>query len=819
MNALTTEELVSLVAGTNVWETAPVERLGIPSIRVTDGPVGARGTRFDGPESINVPCSTSLAATWDPALVRRVGELLGREARAKGARVLLAPTVNLHRTPIGGRNFECMSEDPYLTAEQAVAYVEGVQSEGVACCIKHFVGNDTEFERNTIDSRIDERTLREKYLVPFEAAVTRAKVGSIMTAYNRLNGTFCADHTWLLDDVLRGEWGFDGLVMSDWFGLHSTIDGILAGCDLEMPGPPVHRGARLVAAIEAGEIDVDAVRTCARRVLEFVERWHGFEDGAPGPETTRDDPDDVALVREAGAHGAVLLQNRSDADGAAVLPLASSGLGRVAIIGPNAFHGQVLGGGSAHVNPTSISRPLDALTAFVEAAGGTVTSAPGCHIHKRLPSLSSRLRTPLRGAFFLHPDELDDPSAAPARSLENVSPHAMWNENPADPAVARHEFGARLSTTFTPDVSGPWQLSLATVGAGRLLIDGTVLIDTGDAPVGGSFFGLGTDDVVGTIDLVAGRAYEVVVELRRAGSEVAMSGLLLGGFPPVLVDLMDEAIDAAGNSDVAIVVVGTNHDWESEGWDRTSIELPGRQDELIRRVADASVRTVVVVNAGSPVAMPWIDEVDAVLVCWFPGQEMGNSLVDLLSGAVEPQGRLPVTFPLRMEDTPAFEHHPGRNGAAEYRERRLFGYSWYETVGRPTAFPFGFGLGYAEIELIGASVSSPHEVTVELANRSGRDGVEVVQVYVAAPGEVGGAAQAAPGDDEPASRLVGFARVEIPAGRSVTATVRLDANAYRSWDETAGGWRQSAGPRRLYVGRHAGDRAAELDVLVPEPEA
>ncbi|MEZ5255408.1 MAG: glycoside hydrolase family 3 N-terminal domain-containing protein [Ilumatobacteraceae bacterium] len=504
MNALTTEELVSLVAGTNVWETAPVERLGIPSIRVTDGPVGARGTRFDGPESINVPCSTSLAATWDPALVRRVGELLGREARAKGARVLLAPTVNLHRTPIGGRNFECMSEDPYLTAEQAVAYVEGVQSEGVACCIKHFVGNDTEFERNTIDSRIDERTLREKYLVPFEAAVTRAKVGSIMTAYNRLNGTFCADHTWLLDDVLRGEWGFDGLVMSDWFGLHSTIDGILAGCDLEMPGPR-SIVARLVAAIEAGEIDVDAVRTCARRVLEFVERWHGFEDGAPGPETTRDDPDDVALVREAGAHGAVLLQNRSDADGAAVLPLASSGLGRVAIIGPNAFHGQVLGGGSAHVNPTSISRPLDALTAFVEAAGGTVTSAPGCHIHKRLPSLSSRLRTPLRGAFFLHPDELDDPSAAPARSLENVSPHAMWNENPADPEVARHEFGARLSTTFTPDVSGPWQLSLATVGAGRLLVDGTVLIDTGDAPVGGSFFGLGTDDVVGTIDLVAGR--------------------------------------------------------------------------------------------------------------------------------------------------------------------------------------------------------------------------------------------------------------------------------------------------------------------------
>ena len=260
------EELVALTSGRDFWHTNPLPRLGIPAMRVSDGPVGARGTRYDGAPSINVPCSTLLAATWDPALVEQVGGLLGRETRAKGASVLLAPTVNLHRTPVGGRNFECMSEDPVLTAQTAVAYVRGVQSEGVASCIKHFVGNDTEFERMSIDSHIDERTLRETYLVPFEAAVTRAGVMAVMTAYNRINGPWAADSP-LIADVLRGEWGFDGAVISDWYGLHSTVDGVKAGLDLEMPGPTLHRGARLVEAVERGEVSIDDLRARARSVL------------------------------------------------------------------------------------------------------------------------------------------------------------------------------------------------------------------------------------------------------------------------------------------------------------------------------------------------------------------------------------------------------------------------------------------------------------------------------------------------------------------------------------------------------------------------
>ena len=247
------DEQVSLLAGADFWHTVAIERAGIPAMRVSDGPAGARGTLFEGgPASVNIPCGTSLAATWDPSLVEEIGHLLGKEARAKGARVLLAPTVNLHRTPIGGRNFECMSEDPYLTARTAVGYVRGLQAEGVAACIKHFIGNDTEFERNTIDSRIDERTLRELYMVPFEAAVKEAGVMSVMTSYNRINGPWAADSVEMIDVVLRGEWGFDGLVMSDWFGLHSTAEGVVAGLDLEMPGPTLHRGQQLVDAVAEG---------------------------------------------------------------------------------------------------------------------------------------------------------------------------------------------------------------------------------------------------------------------------------------------------------------------------------------------------------------------------------------------------------------------------------------------------------------------------------------------------------------------------------------------------------------------------------------
>jgi beta-glucosidase len=804
-DSLTLEEQVALLAGADFWHTVAIERAGIPEMRVSDGPVGARGTRFGGgPSSIAVPCSTLLAATWDPPLVQRVGELLGREARSKGARVLLAPTVNLHRTPIGGRNFECMSEDPYLTGRVAVAYVRGVQSEGVACCIKHFVGNDTEFERNTIDSRIDERTMRELYLVPFEAAVKEAGVLSVMTSYNRINGPWAADSGALIDGVLRGEWGFDGVVMSDWFGLHSTVEAVAAGVDLEMPGPTRHRGAQLVAAVADGSAAAADVRRAAINVIRLMDRVGAFDDGLPGPETTRDSPADVALARASAAQGMVLLRNEP-VSGSPALPLDPTVLRRVAVIGPNAAVGQVMGGGSAHVTPTSTAHPLDTLRARLGAAGIEVTHGAGCNINKRLPELDQRLCGPIKADYFDDPTSLDDRSAVAGRT-RSATMRMLWVKDPVGEADSNPRFGARLTTTFTPDVGGTWNLGVESIAPTRLRIAGVVLIDTESTPKGGSFFGTGKAEVTGSVDVEAGRDYLLEVEVRHHPTGQGMGGVNVGAQPPIGENLLGEAVDIAAEADCSVVIVGTNDDWECEGWDRTTMDLPGDQNELIMQVAAASRRTVVVINAGSPVDMPWLDHVDAVLMAWFPGQQMGEAIADVLLGDVEPQGRLPVTFPARLEDTPAFEHYPGRNGVANYAEGRLIGYRWFATVGRRPMFAFGFGLGYADVQITAARRSDTGEVHVDLANESDRDGVQVVQVYSAHAGPVERRG------DEPALQLVGFAKAAAPAHGVCSVTVELDPRAMQTWNVADHAWIPADGPFELCVGTSSVDIAVRLAV-------
>lgn len=785
---MTLEEQVNLLAGSNMWNTVPNERLGIPKLRVSDGPAGVRGSRFDGPASMNVPCSTAIAASWDMALVREIGELLGRELEAKGARVHLAPTVNLHRTPVGGRNFECMSEDPLLTALTALEYVKGVQSHGVASCIKHLVGNDTEFERMTIDSQIDERTLREMYLYPFERSVKDADVMSIMTSYNRINGPYAADSEWLLQNVVRDEWGFDGAFISDWYGLHSTAEGVNAGLDLEMPGPTLHRGQKLIDAVNNGDVSVDAVRDRARNVLNLMERT-GALDAPPGPEVSRDDVQDHATLRRASAAGMVLLQNNN-----AALPLVLAGITSVAVLGPNASTATVMGGGSAHVTPTRVSHPLDALMNRLQPLGVSVEHSAGCNINKKLPELDSRNLSNVVMDYFNDVASMDVASATPDLTGTTGVFRLLWTGDPLGRREANISFGARLSAVFTPHVSGEWSFSLESVAASRIIIDGEVILDNADAPNGGSFFGMGKPEVVVKKTLQAEREYSFVVEVRHTPIGSGLSGINIGAMAPIDSDQLGEAIDLAARSDVSVIVVGTNDDWESEGWDRETIDLPGKQDILIHEVAKVSKRTIVVINAGSPIAMPWLNEVDAVLFTWFAGQEMGDALVDVLLGDVEPSGRLPVTMPRRMEDTPAAEHHPGRNGAAKYLEGRLIGYRWYDTIGREPQFPFGFGLGYADVKVTDAASSGTHMVTTTLQNTSQRDGVQVVQVYAHLVNRDGLS------NDEPFQRLVGWSRVVVPAGASVNAVVKLDRDAYRTWDVEAGTWTQWNGDVELRVG-------------------
>jgi beta-glucosidase len=793
LNQLTLEEMAGLLGGSDVWHTTGVARLGIPEMRVTDGPAGARGTSFTGIASVNVPCGTALAATFDPDLVNQIGHLLGIETRSKGARVLLAPTINLHRTPVGGRNFECLSEDSYLTSRIAVAYVQGVQAEGVAACAKHFVGNDTEFERMTIDSQIPEATLRELYLAPFEAIVKEAGVLALMTAYNRLNGPYCADSKELITDILRNEWGFEGIVMSDWFGLHSTVEGIRSGLDLEMPGPPKERGDKLVRAVQEGQLTIDELKPAARRMLWLLDRIGAWDDGGPSPETTCDEPADRVLLREAASASMTLLANRDQ-----TLPLAAGSLGKVAVIGPNANPGQIMGGGSAFVNAVHWSSPLTALQARL---GDSLSFAQGCVTHRTLPAPDRALLGPI--TFDMYVDGIAEyhQGKKPAHSEAGRGLKVMWMMAPV-PTVPLNNFGCLARTTFTPNVTGTWSFGATSVGDLRLLIDGQEIMNNAGLPAGHSYFGIGKAEKIGTIELVAGKTYDLHVEYDIAGSGM-FAAFNIGTVGPVQGDLMKDAVDLASNCDTSIIIVGTNDDWEAEGYDRATMDLPGDQDRLITEVAAISKRTVVIINAGSPVTMPWLDQVDAVLYTWFPGQEFGDALADVLFGDTEPGGRLPVTMPRRLEDMPAGEHYPGRNGVAQYREGRLMGYRWYDTIGREPLFPFGFGLGYSETEITNVT-GSASSVTCTVTNTGARPTRTAVQVYAAV--SIEGAR-----GDQPAQKLVGFVRTPtIQPKQSVDVTIAIDPRAFQHWDVTEHGWIETSGAKELRVGLHSRHVAGRL---------
>ena len=773
--ALTLEQKVSLLAGADAWHT--VELPDVPPLRCSDGPAGVRGTSWNGPPSSSFPCGTALGATFDPDLIEEIGRALGREARSKGAHVLLAPTVNLHRTPIGGRNFECMSEDPNLTARIAVAYVKGVQSERVAACIKHFVANDTEFERMTISSQVDERTLRELYLLPFEAAVRPidqggADVRSVMSSYNKVNGTYASENVPLLRGVLRDDWGFDGVVFSDWYGTHSAAASLEASLDLEMPGPARLRGDRLVNAVRHGEVSEACVDQSVLRMLQLFQ-WCGIGDPDAGwvtDETTDDSAATRDVIRRTAIAATVLLKNESSA-----LPLAAPR--RVALIGPNAERGQIQGGGSARVRA---NRPA-ALLNTLRARGLDVTFQQGCSIAKRLP--------PVRGSFVATYTDGDGNSA----TIDSDRLQFMWMEAPA-PGIDKNAFGVHVTGSFVPDVTGDWQFGLTAVGAAVVRVNGEVVCDLSTPQTGGAFFGQGSPEIRGTAALEAGVSCDIELTYPFLRYDM-LRGMMVGAMPPVTGDSIALAAEAAAAADVAIVVVGTNDDWETEGEDRIDMDLPGRQDELIDRVVAANPNTIVVINAGSPVTMPWLDSVPAVMQVWFPGEEFGNSVADVLLGDAEPGGRLPMTIPKQLSDTPAYLTHPGRNGVAGYDEGLFIGYRWYDSRSIEPQFPFGHGLGYTSWHLGSASVSGTIDgsvtVTVPLTNTGARSGSTVVQCYVEPP---------AAGPSRPARELRGFSKVTLPAGESGVATVALTKRDFSIWDTDAHDWTVPAGEYRIVVG-------------------
>jgi beta-glucosidase len=791
LSQLTLEEQVALLSGADFWTTVPIDRLGIPAIKVSDGPNGARGggSLVGGVRAASFPVGIALGATWNPTLVEAIGAALAEEALSKGARVLLAPTVNIHRSPLNGRNFECYSEDPLLSAEIALAYVRGVQSKGVAATIKHFAGNESEFERTTISSEIDERTLREIYLPPFEAAVRRAGVWAVMASYNRLNGIYTSEHPWLLGDVLRGEWAFDGLVMSDWFGSHSTAPTVNAGLDLEMPGPTRDRGAKLVAAVRSGDVSEAAVRACARRVLQLIGRVGGFDDPTIPPERAIDRPEHRALIRRAGAEGIVLLKN----DG--VLPLDPSLAGRLAIIGPNARTARIMGGGSAQLNPHYSVSPFDGIAA---AVGDRVSLGHeiGCTNHRLQPLLRERIAIELFNSLDL--------SGEPVQRAEGPEGELIWLGAVA-PGVDSERFSARLSAQFTPQASGEHRFGLVSAGRSRLFVDGALLVDAWESwRPGQNYFGEGNEEAIGTIRLEAGRTYDVVVEYACTQNRaLGIKAVRVGVARPLGDEAIERAVERARASDATLLFVGLNGEWDTEGQDRPHMDLPSRQNELIERVAAVNPRTVVVLQTGGPVTMPWLDRVGAVLEAWYPGQECGNAIADVLFGKADPGGRLPQTFPVRLEDNPAFANYPGANGRVRYEEGIFVGYRHYEGQEIRPLFPFGHGLSYTRfsydnLRLSPASLTPGGSLSVALdvTNTGERRGQEVLQVYLRDQ-------QASV--PRPEKELKAFAKVALEPGETRTVTLALGMRALAFFDIARAAWVAEPGTFEVLVGASSQD--------------
>ncbi|KUO14133.1 beta-glucosidase family protein [Streptomyces sp. DSM 15324] len=774
-----------LLAGQDMWSLPELPEIGLRSLVMSDGPIGVRGVRWTADDpSVALPSPTALAATWDPELARRAGVLLAQEARRKGVHVLLAPTVNLHRSPLGGRHFEAYSEDPYLTGRIGTGYVTGVQEGGVGTTVKHFVANDAETDRFTVNNLVGERALRELYLAPFEAIVADARPWGIMTAYNTVNGTTMTEHHHLVNEVLRGEWGFDGYNVSDWMAARDTVGALRGGLDVAMPGPQTVYGEALAQAVRDGRVAESEVDEAVRRVLRLAARVGVLADAEPAVTELPEPVDGEALAREIAGRSFVLLRNER-----AALPLKP---GTVALIGAAARDARVLGGGSATVFPARIVSPLEGLTAALPE--GTLSYAVGADPTTE-PAVADKGFT-LRAVCRDTAGTVLGTASAPNGQIQ-------WAGTDLPEGVTHEALHTvELTGTFTPRESGTHSFGIKGTGAFTLTVAGTTYFDGPQLPADVSdpfeaFFGAPVPHA--RVDLTAGEPVEVSLTHVFAlpdGIPFKVVAFALAHQEPQRDpdELIAEAARAARAADTAVVVVATTDRVESEGFDRKDLTLPGRQDDLVRAVAAANPNTVVVVNSGSPVELPWREEVAAVLLTWFPGQEGGAALADVLTGAREPGGRLPTTWG-SLADAPVTQVVP-TDGELRYTEDLFIGYPAWEKAGRTPSYPFGHGLGYTDWAYESVEVAAA-TVTVRVRNTGERAGREVVQVYLA---------PTAPGADRPARRLAGFAAVEAGPGEEAEVTVEIPRRAFEIWDEAAHRWFFVKGSYEIQVGRSLADR-------------
>lgn len=802
------ETKVRLLTGATSFTLHGEDAIGLAPMAFSDGPTGVRGLKFAGGDHVALfPNATLLASAWSEDTAHEVGEMLAEEAERQRIHVVLGPTINLHRSPLGGRLFEAYSEDPLLTGRLAAAYVKGLQGKGIGACLKHLVANESETLRNYMSSDVSEEALREVYLLPFEIAVEESQPWSIMAAYNDVNGVPATEHDHVNNEVVKGEWGWDGLLMSDWFATKTSTAATLGGLDLVMPGPDGPWGAALVADVESGAVPESVVDEHVCRLLRLAERVGalGGPDAYrawPADSVRPDAPSRRAQLRRLATDGMVVLRNEGG-----VLPLSAEAT--VALVGRHAIDTVCMGGGSATVNPPYEVSIADGLAPVL---GDRLSVVDGVDVRTRPVSAAvDAIRDPETGGPGMRVEHLD------ADGDVLLSEHIAGGDVATgfDDDLARPVDGLRLTAVLSQ--AGPTRLGVLGAGSWRVSLDGT-LLGAPDLVIDGADPGEGMfQPPTWCIDLDAPAGARLQAELTivrsapRPGpdgklgtlSHVLASGmglksLIVGPVPPPSELVIERAVEAASSAEVAVVVVGLTPEQETEGSDKTTLALPGEQDRLVSAVAAAARCTVVVVNASTPVLMPWAEQVDAILVVGLPGQEGGHAVADALLGSREPAGRLVTSWPAADRAAPAWEVEP-TDLHLEYTDGTFVGYRGFHAGhADPPAYWLGGGDGYGAwvyeaAELTGTSPGGSPTLSVTVRNTASRDSREVVQVYFQ-PAEA----------DQPV-RLVGWTTVDVPAGGSATVEVTTEARLWRRWDTSTGGWASLAPGGELLVARGLGD--------------
>jgi len=795
VSKMTLEQKIDMLGGIHTFDVRGYPELGLPLLHMADGPIGVRN---DGPATA-MAGGISLASSWDPALAERVGEQLGRDARAKGKHFLLGPGVNIYRSPLNGRNFEYFGEDPFLGSRIAVGYIEGVQSQDVSATVKHFMGNNSEFDRHNTDSIIDERTMREIYLPIFEAAVKEAHVGAVMDSYNLTNGEHLTQNGRLNNEVLKKEWGFQGILMSDWDATYDAVGAASGGLDLEMPSGKFLNRDKLLPAIKSGQVSEQTINDKVQRIIRTELEFHWPDRDQQDLAIPRFNQEGREVALQAAREGMVLLKNEGNQ-----LPLGKTKIKTIAIIGPDAYPAVPVGGGSAQVKPFAAVSFLEGLSNSL-AARATVTSAPGIKTLGVAAIATDFQRDESNGAPGLKIENFNNEDLSGAPASTGVSQHVSLglpfdlssiNFDEIDFSDLMHFEGSseRWAGYYVPKSAGTFDIFVQQGGFSpsgfRMYLDDQVLFDNWSNQ---KFV------VAQTSIPLDAKPHKIVFE-HHTGPGFGPPFVRMGIIPQGnWVD--PSAEELAAKADAVVLAVGFNPQSETEGWDRT-FELPPGQNELIQKIAAKNKNTIVVITSGGGVDMTsWIDRVAGVIEAWYPGQEGGKALTEILFGEVNPSGHLPATFERRWQDNPVYNNYYPAKGTNRvvYKEGIFVGYRGYEHSRTKPLFPFGYGLSYTTFKYANLKADE-HGVSFDITNTGSRSGDAVAELYVAPPKttQLGTMGQSV--NIRPAKELKGFSRVKLQAGETKTITVPLNTRSFAYYDVNGKQWRAEKGTYDVLVG-------------------